>query len=70
MKSWQIVSDLLKRLFDKEYSAFEMLAFMSLVTLTDNFFALLGFGLLIVIFSGFMRGFSDALAEKLSSMRS
>ena len=50
-------------LFDREYSVFELLAFMSLITMTDNFFILLAVGFLIVFVGAFMRGVSEALAD-------
>ena len=59
---WKRVSAVLSWLFDREYSVFELLAFMSLITMTDNFFILLAVGFLIVFVGAFVRGVSEALA--------
>ena len=60
---WKRVSAVLSWFFDREYSVFELLAFMSLITMTNNFFILLTVGFLIVFIGAFMRGVSEALAE-------
>ena len=59
---WKRVSAVLSWFFDREYSVFELLAFMSLITMTDNFFILLAVGFLIVFVGAFVRGVSEALA--------
>ena len=66
-KFWLGVSTFLKWTFDREYSVFEVIMLMGLVQATNNFFIILAVGLLIVMVGGFMRGFSDALADHLKN---
>ena len=66
-KFWSGVSTFLKWTFDREYSVFEVIMLMGLVQATNNFFIILAVGLLIVMVGGFMRGFSDALADQLKN---
>ena len=62
---WKRVSAVLSWFFDREYSVFELLAFMSLITMTNNFFILLVIGFLIIFIGAFMRGVSEALADRV-----
>ncbi len=65
LSAWKRVSAVLSWLFDREYSVFEVIFLMGLIQTTNNFFVILGVGLLIVMVGGFMRGFSEALADRV-----
>ena len=63
LSAWKRVSAVMSWFFDREYSVFELLALMSLITMTNNLFVLLVIGFLIVFIGAFMRGVSEALAD-------
>ncbi len=61
----KIFSSVLTWLFEKEYSVFELIAFMMLFTAVSNFWAFLGIGLVIVMVGSLLRGVSETLADRV-----